>query len=59
MLKKVFCKQTGLADIREKPLEFGNFLMEKVISISGRYRYEELFESIARSKFSLDYLLED
>jgi oligoendopeptidase F len=59
MLKKVFCQQTGLADIHQKPLEFGNFLMEKVISPSGRYRYEELFESIAGSKFSLDYLLED
>lgn len=59
MLKSVFLKDTGLSDIHEKPLEFGNFLMEKVISPSGRQPYEELFESIAGEKFSLDYLIKD
>jgi len=59
MLKNVFLKETGLSSIHDKPLEFGKYLMDKVISPSGRQPYEQLFESIAGDNFSLKYLLED
>ena len=58
MLKGVFLEETGYSSIHEKPLDFGNFLMKKVISPSGRQPYEKLFESISGEKFSLKYLIE-
>lgn len=57
MLAKVFTEANGIEKITDKPEEFGKYLMEKVITPSGRLPYPELFKSISGSEFSLAYLL--
>lgn len=57
MLKKVFNEKHGTASITEKPLAFGEFLKNEVVEVSGRYRYQELFQRISGEAFSLKYLL--
>lgn len=58
MLKKVFNKKHSTFSITEKPKEFGEFLINKVIKPSGLYKYEELFERISGEKFSMKWYLE-
>ena len=42
--------------IYDRPKEFGNFLREKVINPSGRYKFEDLYRSIAEDDFSIHHL---
>lgn len=56
MLKQVFCEQQQINSILEKPKEFGRFVIDKVITPSGRYPYAELFKRISGKEFSLEYL---
>ncbi len=55
MLRKVFCQNHGVTSISEKPREFGDFLINKVIKPSGLYKYEELFKHISGEEFSLKW----
>ncbi len=55
MLRKVFCRDYGVNSISEKPKEFGEFLIDKVIKPSGLYKYEELFKVISGEEFSLKW----
>ncbi len=59
MLKKSFATKHGGSSLYEKPKEFGDFLMNDVIKVSGRYKYEELFEQLSGASFSLKYILDD
>ena len=56
MLKKVFCEKHNAGSILEKPVEFGQFLVNDVIKPSGFHKYGELFERISGEKFSLKYI---
>ncbi|OZV11538.1 peptidase M3A and M3B thimet/oligopeptidase F [Tissierella sp. P1] len=58
MIRKVFCKKYGVNSVTEKPKEFGDFLINKVIDPSGLYKYEELFARISGEGFSLKWYLE-
>lgn len=58
MLKKIFCEKNSVESITEKPKEFGAFLLNDVIRVSGRHRFEDLFEKISGRKFSLDLLID-
>lgn len=53
MLRQVFCNEYYVNSISEKPVEFGEFLMNEVIKPSGMYKYEELFKKISGEEFSL------
>ena len=55
MLKKTFCKKQGVNSVSKKPKEFGEFLINEVISPSGLYKYEELFKKISGEEFSLKW----
>ena len=57
MLAKVFNETNGTKNVTEKPELFGQFLLEKVISPSGRMPYPELFKAVSGSEFSLKYIL--
>lgn len=57
MLSKVFNQEYSTSHVNEKPAEFGEFLMEKVISPAGRLPYPDLFKAISGSEFSLKYIL--
>lgn len=56
MLKQVFCKNYNVETILDKPVEFGQFLLSKVIKPSGLYKYGELFKRISGEDFSLKYI---
>jgi len=58
MLNKIFCEQHSVNDINDKPREFGAFLLNDVIRVSGRHPFEQLFEKISGRKFSLDLLID-
>ncbi|WDV45753.1 M3 family metallopeptidase [Clostridiaceae bacterium M8S5] len=58
MLKKVFKQKYNVAKISEDPKVFGQFIIDEVISPSGLYKFNELFERISGDKFRLDYLLD-
>jgi oligoendopeptidase F len=58
MLSKVFNKKHGTNSITEKPLEFGQFLINDVIKPSGQYKYQELFKRISGEEFSLKYMID-
>ncbi len=57
MLSKVFNNENKTNSVSEKPAEFGEFLMQKVISPAGRLPYPELFKAISGTDFSLNYIL--
>jgi oligoendopeptidase F len=57
MLSKVF-KNKYNASMEEKPVEFGEFLINEVIRPSGMYKYNELFKKISGEDFSLKYMTE-
>lgn len=56
MLSKVFNKNYGTDSIMQKPLEFGEFLTNEVIKLSGLYKYNDLFRKISGEDFSLKYI---
>lgn len=57
MLSKVFRKKYN-GSMEEKPVEFGEFLINEVIRPSGMYKYNELFRRISGEDFSLKYMTE-
>ncbi len=57
MLSKVFNKKYETESITEKPLQFGEFLINEVIKPSGLYKYGDLFRKISGEDFSLKYIL--
>ena len=57
MLAKVFERNFN-ATMEEKPQEFGQFLIERVINPSGMYKYNELFRRISGEEFSLKYMID-
>jgi oligoendopeptidase F len=57
MLKAVFKEDHHVAEVTEKAVEFGQFILDQVVNPTGRYAYGELFEKISGNKFSLSYLL--
>jgi len=58
MLKKVFTQKQKINSILEMPKEFGAFLLNDVIQVSGELKYEELFKKISGNEFSLKYITE-
>ncbi len=56
MLRRSFTKTTGIKNYWEKPIEFGQFVFEKVVKPSGAYPYLELCERISGEPFSLNNL---
>lgn len=57
MLAKVFKNKYSVESIMEKPKEFGEFLINNVIRLSGRYRYQELYKKISGEEFSLNSMI--
>jgi hypothetical protein len=57
MLEAVFLKRESLADVSENPAAFGRFLLDEVMSASGRYSFPDLYRRICGEKISLDFLL--
>ncbi len=56
MLKQVFMEREDVSDIVDKPEQFGKFIMDEVISVSGRYPFPELYRRISGEDISLRYL---
>ena len=56
MIKSVFLEKEGIGDVTERPVEFGQFVIENVIKPSGTYPFQELFEKISGEKISFKYL---
>jgi len=56
MLKQVFQDREGVSDITDKPELFGRFVLDQVISVSGRYPFPELFRRISGEDLSLRFL---
>lgn len=57
MLSKAF-KDKYDAEILEKPKEFGQFIINEVVKVSGMYKYNDLFKRISGDDFSLKYMIE-
>lgn len=56
-MKTVFSRHNAGRTAEEKPLEFGTFWKEKVLSPSGRYPFLELYEKVCEEKLSIaDFL---
>lgn len=58
MLAKVFNKKFKTQKISDKPVEFGQFLINEVIKPSGLYKYNDLFKKISGEDFSLKYMID-
>lgn len=58
MLSSVFKKKYNVKDVTDKPLEFGEFLINEVIKTSGLYKYQDLFKRISGEEFSLKYMID-
>ena len=57
MITKVFEKKMGIENAMEKPEEFGAFVLDNVLKVSGKYKYQELFKKISGEDFSLKYMV--
>lgn len=58
MLSSVFKKKFNITNVADKPLEFGEFLVNEVIKVSGLYKYQDLFKKISGEEFSLKYMID-
>lgn len=58
MLKQVFIARENVSDVTNKPKQFGRFIMDEVINVSGRYPFPELYRRISGEDVSLRYLSE-
>ena len=56
MLEQVFLQREGIQDLTEKPEDFGRFILDEVIGVSGRYPFPELFKRLSGRELSLDFL---
>jgi oligoendopeptidase F len=57
MLEEVFQRRENVSDISEKPLEFGRFVLDEVIGVSGRYPFPELYRRISGEELSLGFFI--
>lgn len=57
MLEEVFTEREQVDHVMEKPRLFGQFILDEVIGVSGRYPFPELFRRLSGKGLSLDILL--
>jgi oligoendopeptidase F len=56
MLEQVFCSREAVGEVTDRPLEFGKFLLDEIMAVSGRYSFPELFRQISGEELTLRFL---
>ena len=57
-MKQVFSRHNNSQNAADKPVEFGQFWQQKVLALSGRYPFLELYEKTCEEKLSIEDYLE-